>query len=112
MEIVLRNGEKINLDWNPLVYEYLEEYEGGLKQLQKDLDESKHYYLVMNFIVFCLMQVAYNKPIKYREAISLVSPDDYPKIIDFILQNESIVEKKEETKSDNSKIELLNKHRY
>ena len=39
MEIVLRNGEKIKLDWNPIVLEYLEEYEGGLEQLKKDGNE-------------------------------------------------------------------------
>lgn len=92
MEIILKNGEKIKLEWNPIVYEYLEEYEGGIENLKNDLELNNNYYLVMNFIIYCMFQASYSKEISYREAISLVDVKDYEKIVNYILEKESITD--------------------
>lgn len=87
MEIVLRNGEKINLDWNPIVLEYLEEYEGGLEQLKKDVENKNCRFRTFNFIIYCVISAIYPEELTYREAVSLVDINDLDKIVVFIVQH-------------------------
>ena len=87
MEITLRNGENINLDWNPIVLEYLEEYEGGIKQLKKDVENKNSRFRTFNFIIYCIISAVYPKELSYTEAVSLVDINDLDKIIDFIVQH-------------------------
>lgn len=87
MEIVLKNGEKIKLDWNPIILEYLEEYEGGLEQLKKDIESKECRFRTFNFMIYCLISAIYPKELGYREAISLVDVNDYDRIVVFIVQN-------------------------
>lgn len=87
MEIVLRNGEKIKLDWNPIVLEYLEEYEGGLEQLKKDVENKNCRFRTFNFIVYCVISAIYPEELSYREAVSLVNINDLDKIVVFIVQH-------------------------
>lgn len=87
MEIVLKNGEKIKLDWNPIILEYLEEYEGGLEQLKKDIESKECRFRTFNFMIYCLISSIYPKELGYREAISLVDVNDYDRIVVFIVQN-------------------------
>lgn len=87
MEITLKNGEKIKLKWNLIVLEYLEEYEGGLEQLKKDIESKEYRFRAFNFIVYCLISAVYTEELGYREAISLVNINDFDKIIAFIVQN-------------------------
>lgn len=112
MEIVLKNGEKITLDWNPIVLEYLEDYEGGIEQLREDIDKTDSRFRVFNFIIYCLISAVYPKDLGYREAVSLVSPNDLDKIIEFIIKNISktkvIDNFNQEKKTTERKI---NKHR-
>ncbi len=110
MEIILKNGEKIKLEWNAIVYEYLEEYEGGIDNLKIDLELNKNYYLVMNFIIYCMFQASYYKEISYREAISLVDVKDYKKIVDYILKTENFINDSKSELDSNIK-EQKKKHR-
>lgn len=112
MKIILKNGKEIDLDWNPIVYEYLEEYDGGIEQLRKDLDEKNSYYLVMNFIIYCMIQAVYDEEISYREAISLVDVEDYPKIIDYIIQKENINNTNQFNEDKTIDVNKQKKHRY
>lgn len=87
MEIVLRNGEKIQLDWNPIVLEYLEEYDGGLEQLKKDVENKNCRFRTFNYIVYCVISATYPEELSYREAVSLVDINDLDKIVTFIVQH-------------------------
>ncbi len=87
MEITLRNGEIINLDWNPIILEYLEEYEGGIEQLRKDIENKNCRFRTFNFITYCVIAAVYPREISYTEAVSLVDINDLDKIVNFIVQN-------------------------
>ena len=87
MDIVLRNGEKIKLDWNPLVLEYLEEYEGGIEQLKKDVEDKNCRFRTFNFIIYCVISAVYPRELSYSEAVSLVDINDLDRIVVFIVQH-------------------------
>ena len=87
MEITLRNGEKIRLEWSSVILEYLEEYEGGIEQLRKDIDDTSIRFRTFNFILYCAVSSSYHKELGYREAIKLVDINDLDRIIEFIVQN-------------------------
>ncbi len=106
MEIILRNGEKIKLDWNLMVLEYLEEYEGGLEQLKKDVEDKSRRFRTFNFIIYCVISAIYPEELSYNEAISLVDINDLDKIVFFIIQNINNI-KLENNLVDNEK---LHKH--
>lgn len=86
MEITFKTGEKLKLDWNPLVLEYLEDYDGGLEQLRIDLEKKETPFRVFNFIIYCFISAVYPDEIGYRETISLVDPNDYEKIVNFTIE--------------------------
>ena len=85
MEIELRNGKKIILEWSPIVLEYLEDYEGGIKQLINDLEKEEYRFRTFNFIVYSIVSAVYPEELTYREIVSLVNINDLEKIIDFVL---------------------------
>lgn len=87
MEIILRNGEKVTLDWNPLVLEYLEEYEGGMEQLKKDIDNKDCRFYTFNHILYSVISAVYPKELSYREAVSLVNINDLERIVVFVVNN-------------------------
>lgn len=87
MEIILRNGEKVNLDWNPIVLEYLEEYEGGIAKLKEDVNNEDCRFYTFNFVIYSILMANYHEELTYRQAVSLVNINDYERIIDFIIAN-------------------------
>lgn len=87
MEITLKNGETIELDWNPIVLEYLEEYDGGIEQLKKDVEDKNCRFRTFNFIIYCAISSVYPRELGYREAVSLVNINDLDKIIAFITKH-------------------------
>ena len=87
MEITLRNGETIKLDWNPLVLEYLEDYEGGIEQLKIDVQDERHRFRTFNFILYCVVSVVYPEELTYKEAVSLVDVNDIDRITTFIVEH-------------------------
>lgn len=98
MEITLRNGEKLTLDWNPIVLEYLEDYDGGIKKLQEDIGDEQHRFRTFNFIIYCIVSANYPHELEYREAISLVKIDDLDKIIQWTISNFNNINIKPEPK--------------
>lgn len=87
MEITLRNGEKINLDWNPVVLEYLEEYDGGIEQIKKDIENENTRFRAFNSILYSAICAVYPEELTYKQAVGLVDINDIEKIADFIIKN-------------------------
>ena len=83
MEIIFKNGEKIILEWSPLVIEYLADYQGGIEQLKEDLEKKENLFKTYNYIIYCFVKAVYPTEIEYRTAISLIDPNDLEKIIIF-----------------------------
>ena len=112
MEITLRNGEKITLDWNPIVLEYLEDYDGGIEQLKKDIAAKNHQFRTFNFIIYCVISAIYPEELSYREAVSLVDINDIDKIVMFIVKNVSELKEIKPTEAKNVvKMTPKSKHR-
>ena len=111
MEITLRNGEKITLDWNPIVLEYLEDYEGGIEQLKKDIATKNHQFRTFNFVIYCVISAIYPEELSYREAVSLVDINDIDKIVMFIVKN---VSELKEIKPEESKnvVKMISKSKH
>jgi hypothetical protein len=84
MIIKLKNGQNIELDWNFLVMEYIEEYEGGLKGLKSDLEAKRNQLKVNNHLLYSLIRANVDEPLTYRQAVCLVNIEDMNKISDFI----------------------------
>ena len=105
MEIILKNGEHLNLDWNLVVIEYLEDYEGGIEKLKTDIESEEIPFRIFNFILYCFFSANYSKEIGYREAISLIEPNDFEKILDFV------IEKIQSFNVENSKSKKIVTHR-
>lgn len=101
MEITLRNGETITLDWNPMILEYLEEYDGGIEQLKKDIKSMNCKFRAFNSILYSVINAAYPTDLTYKEAVSLVDINDLEKIVNFLLKN--INKNKKETKMSNKR---------
>lgn len=100
MKITLRNGKTIKLDWNPIILEYLEDYEGGIEQLKKDLNSKNHRFRTFNFIIYCMIAAIYPEELSYRKAVSLVDINDIDTIVMFVVSN---VSKLKEIKSNKVK---------
>lgn len=101
MTITLKNGKNIDLDWSFLVLEYLEEYEGGIKQLKKDITAQKNQMRIHNQFLYAIIRANYDEVLTYRQAVSLVNFKDSEKIGKFIQDNMEELEefKKKEVKS-------------
>lgn len=101
MTITLKNGKNIDLDWSFLVLEYLEEYEGGIKQLKKDITAQKNQMRIHNQFIYAIVRANYDEVLTYRQAVSLVNFKDSEKIGKFIQDNMKELEefKKKEVKS-------------
>lgn len=85
MQITLKNGKNIDLEITPLLLEYIEEYEGGIEQLQKDIDSNDKAMLAVNHILYSVICSNYDEPLTYRQAIRLIQIDDMDKIADFVV---------------------------
>lgn len=101
MTITLKNGKNIDLEWSFLVLEYLEEYEGGIKQLKKDITAQKNLMKIHNHFLYAIVRANYDEVLTYRQAVSLVNFKDSKKIAKFIQDNLEELEefKKKEVKS-------------
>ena len=87
MVITLKNGKNIELDWNFLVMEYLEEYEGGLKAIKQDINTQKNQMRVHNHLLYAIIRANYDEPLTYKQAVCLVEFRDMNKISDFLNTN-------------------------
>ena len=93
MEIQLKNGEKIILEVTSLMFEYIEDYVGGIEQLLKDAQgqKDKNGYTkrmyATNQLLYAIIASNYNAPLTYRQAVRLVKLEDIENILNFIKEN-------------------------
>ena len=88
MKVNLKDGKTITLEWNALIFEYLEEYEGGLEQLKEDAKEgSNKSHYACNHMVYSVIAANLDEPVTYRQAIALVNLEDIKNILDFIINS-------------------------
>ena len=87
MKIILKNGKNVELDWNPIVLEYLEDYEGGINQLIDDIENENCRFKAFNHVIYSMLLATYPEELTYRQAVSLVNISDYEAITDFIISN-------------------------
>ena len=93
MEIELKNGEKLILKVTPLLLEYIEDYEGGIEQLEKDAQGQKgingctRRAYATNILLYAIIASNYDKPLTYRQAVRLVKWEDIDKIINYLYKN-------------------------
>ncbi len=114
MEIELKNGEKLILEVSSLFLEYIEDYPGGINQLEVDANDGvledgyTTSMTVTNHLLYSMIASNYDKEISYRQAVKLVKLDDIPKILDFIIR--SIPEMQKDAL--NKKTVSSRKHRF
>ncbi len=84
MIIILKNGKKIDLKYNFLFLEYLEEYPGGFKELKKDMDTKHNLMKLHNHLLYSILRCNMDEVLTYREAISLIQTKDMERIINFV----------------------------
>lgn len=88
MEVItLRNGKNIELVWSFLVLQYLEDYEGGLKQIQKDMKAKRNLLKIESLFIYAAVRANYDEKVGYQEAIRLVKLEDVNKINEFFSEN-------------------------
>lgn len=95
LEIELRNGESLVLEVTPLFFEYAEDYEGGIEQLQIDANSCNEIAnaCVTNHLLYAIVASNYKEELSYGEAVRLVKVEDIAKVIRFI--NEELPESNE-----------------
>lgn len=93
MEIELKTGEKLILEVTPLFFEYVEDYKGGIEQLQKDatgIKDKNGYTKTMyatNQILYAIIASNYDERLTYKQAVRLVKLEDIEEIVDFVVKN-------------------------
>ncbi len=87
MNITLKNGKTIKLEFTPIVLEYLSDYEGGIEELKKDIENGNTMY-VANHIVYSILCANLEEELTYKQALSLVNVLDVERIIDFVNQQD------------------------
>lgn len=85
--ITLKNGKKIELEWSFLVMQYLEDYEGGLKQLKIDMKQKKNLLKIESLFIYAAVRANYDEKLGYQEAIRLVKMEDINTINKFFEEN-------------------------
>lgn len=86
MIITLKNGDKVELDYNFYILKYLEEYKGGYKQLEKDMKNRRNNFELISTVIYALLRSNYEKPLSIDEAIRLVEMKDIPRITDWFYE--------------------------
>ncbi len=85
--LTLKNGDKIELQWSFLIMQYLEDYEGGLKQLKKDMQAKKNLLKIQSLLLYAAVRANYDKKVSYQEAVRLVNVKDLKMINSFFEEN-------------------------
>lgn len=85
--ITLKNSKKIELEWSFLVMQYLEDYEGGLKQLKIDMKQKKNLLKIESLFIYAAVRANYDEKLGYQEAIRLVKMEDINTINKFFEEN-------------------------
>lgn len=92
MNLELKNGKKISLDLNPIVLEYLSNYDGGIEQMRQDIKDKTNLMYVANHIAYSMLCGNIEEKLTFREAMSLIKIEDVNTIIDYIINNTPNIE--------------------
>ena len=85
--IVLTNGMHVNLSWSMLVLEYLEEYPGGVSQIEKDIKARRHEIKLNNMLCYAVIRANIDKPMTYTEIIQLLDIKCVRTILELVKEN-------------------------
>lgn len=85
--IKLKNGKTIELVWSFLIMQYLEDYEGGLKKLKKDMSTKQNLLKIESLFIYSAVRANYDEKLGYQEAIRLVEMNDVEIINEFFKTN-------------------------
>ena len=67
--------------------QYLEDYEGGLKQLKIDMKQRKNLLKIESLFIYAAVRANYDEKLGYQEAIRLVKMEDINTINKFFEEN-------------------------
>lgn len=88
--IKLKNGETLDIEWNFLITEYIDDtYPGGFKQLQKDIKTRTHSFKATNVLCYATIRANRSEPITYEDAIKSLTIKVIQDITDFLYENEN-----------------------
>lgn len=88
MIIKLRDGRQIKLEYSFLTLQYLEEYPGGIKQLEKDYKAKSNQLKIICHIIYALINTSLDVDnLTYKQAINLVYSKDVEKCVKFVFEN-------------------------
>lgn len=108
MEIELINGKKVELSMNPIVTEYLSDYDGGIEQMSEDISGSRNLMSVANHIAYSVISANINEKLSFNELMRLLKLEDVEKILDFVIENTSNFSDK--TNQTNKSISTIKKY--
>lgn len=98
--IILKNGKHVELEWSFLVLEFLDEYPGGVKEIQKQIKAGKNSMKLNNMLCYAVIRANLEEPLTYNEIIKLLTFNNVKQIIAFIQENSNEFEdfkKKDQT---------------
>lgn len=87
MKLNLKNGQSIDLDWNPIILEYLSDYQGGIEQMQKDIKNENNLIYIANHLAYSVISANIDETLTFREVMKLITPNDINNILDFVIKN-------------------------
>ena len=86
--IILKNGKKVQLEWSFLVLEYLDDYPGGVKAIQKDIRLHQHEIKVTNMLCYAVVRANINEILTFEEIIKLLDLKAVKTILKFVEENQ------------------------
>lgn len=87
MKLELKNGQCIDLDWNPIVLEYLNDYVGGIEQMKKDISNYNNLLYIANHLAYSVISANIDESLTFKDVMKLITPNDVDKILNFIIEN-------------------------
>lgn len=100
--IILKNGKRVQLEWSFLVLEYLDEYPGGVRAIQKAMKLHQNEIKLTNMLCYAIIRANIEEPLTYLEVIKLLDIKSVRTILKFVEENEkelSEYKKKDQTYS-------------
>ena len=88
MIIKLKDGRQIKLEYSFLTLQFLDEYEGGFAQLEKDYKAGKNRLKAVCYVIYALVNTSLeDSNLTYKQAVNLVNFKDIQKSVNFLFDN-------------------------
>lgn len=98
MQLTLKNGKTIKLNWNWLVVERLEETVGSLENLNEKNIKKRGEAKTMGDIAYAVVQANINEEMTRFELMNLINMEDMTRIAEFVEKNNRKVNELVDTK--------------